>query len=149
MENSRRALPAGSNTPATSHSSSRTREDAKLASSQEANSKQTRETKARAGLPDKRALVSGLKPLPQIGQRKERWEEGGGVERQSEARSTKDDINRTSPNSTECSKKEQQMSAQPSVNPCGAAQEDLEGNSIAAVGIRSEGRTDDTCLPLK
>lgn len=46
-----------------------------LALYQETNSKQTRETKARAGPIDKRALVSGLKQLLQIGQRKEGWEE--------------------------------------------------------------------------
>lgn len=45
-----------------------------LALYQEANSKQTRETKAKAGPIDKRALVSGLKRLLQIGQRKEGWE---------------------------------------------------------------------------
>lgn len=41
------------------------------------------------------------------------------------------------------------MSAQPNVNPCGAVQKDLEGNNITAVGIRSEERADDTCLPVK
>lgn len=45
-----------------------------LALYQEANSKQTRKTKASAGPIDKRALVSGLKRLLQIGQRKEGWE---------------------------------------------------------------------------
>lgn len=45
-----------------------------LALYQEANSKQRRETKARASPIDKRALVSGLKQLLQIGQRKESWE---------------------------------------------------------------------------
>lgn len=45
-----------------------------LALYQEANSKETRETKARAGPIDKRAVVSGLKQLLQIGQRKESWE---------------------------------------------------------------------------
>lgn len=45
-----------------------------LALYQEANSKQTRETKARAGPVEKRGLVSGLEQLLQIGQRKEGWE---------------------------------------------------------------------------
>lgn len=101
-----------------------------LAFYQDANSKQTEKQKQEKDQQIKEPLlVDESRCYKQDSGRRD-----GRGEKRSKVK--EDDINRISPNSTECSKKQRQMSVQPSVNPRGALQKDLERNSIAAFGIK-------------